>query len=89
VNPEASWQSGRSDGSAEAITITGRSLRGTARACDSSASGCRASQRVFGIPEPFAQWQEPLMSAREESRSEKRAKARKVAEQKRVLEAVS
>jgi hypothetical protein len=55
VNPEPSRQPGRSDRSAEAITITGRSLRGTARVSDSSASGCREPARESSaFPESFS-----------------------------------
>jgi hypothetical protein len=60
---------------------TGRSLRDTARARDSSASGCR---EYSPSPESGARLQ-----GQPTSRSEERAKARKVTEQKRVLEAVS
>jgi hypothetical protein len=67
------------------IAKVGRSIRGTARASDSSAPARESS----AFQNPSCNGREQLMSGREESRSEKLVKARKVAEQKRVLEAVS
>jgi hypothetical protein len=58
-------ESGADGRSAEAIPITGRSLRGTASASDSSASGCREPARESStFPESFARLPEQLMSAR-------------------------
>jgi hypothetical protein len=81
---------GASGGGQKEKLRNGKKLRGTARASDSSASGCRAPARESSaFHNASRNGREELMSAQGTRGSEKRAKAQKVAKEKQVLEAVS